>query len=431
MANLQRALRTRNLNLFLNCMEETGEGFNLLSTVALTLVSKRMERSYEKMGEANTQLQALLDAEADENDTEGFMDPHDQAYRIESLKIANRIAALRAEQAIPPPRQGELNQLKRPFENIGVFNGNHADWPSFRDLFRALVIDQEYDDFERFLLLQRACKGTAARTIAGYEACAASFNQAWSALKAIYEDKHAVTQALIDRMFDLPPAKVESPDELRRVIDTITSTRRQLIGMGYQCAQWDPITMNLLARKMPRLTMGDWEQTRKADQPPTLDDLSAFLEARARKRIFTAEPQVRGENRSNQENRPSNGRHYQRAPEPTKPLRPRNSDYMTKRPQNETSRWPEQCPKCKGPHRLYKCPDVINITNPQERRRALIGVDVCYNCFQSGHMAPQCPQTGCMKCNAKHNRLICPYQGGQGALAHQVHFGGAKRSRAE
>lgn len=125
------------------------------------------------------------------------MEPIDATYRGLALKVAQRVANLQAA-AAKAPRQPEAQQLKRPFEIVGDFNGTHAEWAAFRDLFTALVVNQAYDDLERFLLLQRACKGVAAGTIRGYPPEAASFRQAWEALKGIYEDKHAVTQALVD-----------------------------------------------------------------------------------------------------------------------------------------------------------------------------------------------------------------------------------------
>lgn len=42
---------------------------------------------------------------------------------------------------------------KRAPENMVDFDGSHAKWPAFRDLFKALVVDAEYSELECFLLL--------------------------------------------------------------------------------------------------------------------------------------------------------------------------------------------------------------------------------------------------------------------------------------
>lgn len=415
-------MRERHHGIVLQCEEEAGAGFEDLSLVALNLLSKRLDGAYEKVGEANVKLRALLNDDDAANDTAGYMEPIDDTHRALALKIAQRIATLQVPTA-PPPKQPEPMQLKRPFDKVGEFNGTHANWPPFRDLFTALIIDQQYEDLERFLLLREACKGPAAGIINGYPPQKGSFALAWEGLTRIFEDKHAVTQALIDRMIDLPPARTESTGELRRVIDTITSTQRQLNAMGYQCDHWAPLLMNLLARKLPKATMGEWEQARQTEQPPGLTELITFLESRARMRVFSADGATQSSTRPGQENRQSGGRHYQRSNEPIRPLRPHNNDSM--------GQGPERCPKCNGPHALFRCSAIINMATPHERRQALIGIRACYNCLGAGHMATNCPQGACMRCNLKHHRLLCPAQDRRPPPTAHAHHATWKRARKD
>lgn len=230
MAKEIRALRERSHEVLLQC-EKIGPGFDELPLFAVKQLSTRLENAYEKVGDANIRLRGLLGDDDGENDTATFMAPIDALYQDLAFKVGERIEGLQPI-AVPPTKHSEL---KRPFESVGEFNGTHADWPAFRDLFTALVIKPPYENLERFLLLKGACKGVAAGTIRGYPPEASSFEQAWEALAGIYEDKHAATQALIDRMVDMPLVRVESAMELRRVIDTITSTMRQMSSMGYKC----------------------------------------------------------------------------------------------------------------------------------------------------------------------------------------------------
>lgn len=207
------------------------------------------------------------------------------------------------------------------------------------------------------------------------------------------------------------------------MIDTITSTNRQLISMGYQCDHWAPIVMNLLARKLPKVTMGEWEQARRIDVPPSLDDLITFLEGRARLRVFSAVTPSQSTGQAEKENKPSGGRHYQRGPEQARPMRPHNVE--------GTNQGQSSCLKCRGAHPLFRCPELTNARTVQDRRQALMGVRACWNCLQGGHLATHCPKSPCMKCNIKHNRLLCPQQERQAPPPAQVHHAGAKRSRRE
>lgn len=113
-------------------------------------------------------------------------------------------------------------------EGLGEFDGTHAKWPQFRDLFSALVGSQDYLNMNKLLYLKNACAGPAALAIRGYEPAQDCYEEAWKALDAIYEDDYAVTQALIDRLVNMSTARDIGVIELRRTIDTTTSTLRQL-----------------------------------------------------------------------------------------------------------------------------------------------------------------------------------------------------------
>lgn len=57
----------------------------------------------------------------------------------------------RVETALPP--------------QIGEFDGNPANWPSFRDLFITEVHNKELDPVSKLRYLQTACVGRAAETL--------------------------------------------------------------------------------------------------------------------------------------------------------------------------------------------------------------------------------------------------------------------------
>lgn len=177
----------------------------------------------------------------------------------------------------PPPPNGPR---KAP-ENLADFNGTHENWPAF--------IDVGYSELESFLLLRKHCKGPAEEIVTGYSPVAASFKSAWDALKDVFEDSYSITQSLVDKLFDLPATKNRSVAEMRRVIDTVRSTLRQLKTMGATVDRWDPMVMNLLARKAPTNMVQEWEQNRNKNEQPSLDELLTFLDGKARLRHFVSE----------------------------------------------------------------------------------------------------------------------------------------------
>lgn len=349
---------------------------------------------------------------------------------------------------------------RRAPENMSDFDGSHSKWPAFRDLFKALVVDAEYSELECFLLLRKYCKGPSEEVVAGYAPVAASFVPAWESLKEIFEDKYSIVQALVDKLMELAPTKNKTVVEMRRVIDTFRSTLRQLESMGLQVQAWDAIMVNLLARKMPPSTVHDWEQHRDQNAVPSLKEFMAFLDGKARLRIFTSEYQG-GFNRKQQPQGAPNG-NTGAAPVTQNPFarqqgaRPQGTGQQSVDQRNAgqqnfdqrstgqqgasnsgrkplfTSRGgPKVCYKCKADHLIYSCPEFTSITEPKARETFINKLGLCNNCFRPTHATNDCDREGCRDCGgARHNRSLCPKSRQQKRGAPQVNHVAEKKGRS-
>lgn len=371
------------------------EGFAQRDIHSLKQLLTKLTTSYEKLGDTNAQIGATTTA----NDADTFMAQYEDQVDEAIVKITRALALF---QPIPEPPLHKANEahpaLKSPFDNVGTFNGTHAAWPAFRDLFTALVVKQAYDDTEKFLMLQRACKGDAMRMIEGYQPVATSFSKAWEALAKVYEDKHALTQALIGKMTELQHAQTETTSELRRVIDTFGSAHRQLEAMNYQCDTWDPWLIHTIMRKLPLQTLTDWEQNRKVEKQPTFAEILEYLESRARMRAHTipAAPHMVPAT----QNKPEGSRQYRRK-QPDELA----SSSDSKRASDNTR---PKCHLCSGNHMLFKCHQLRDEKDLNKRKQIVEGLKVCTNCFSDKHDLSQCPRKACPKCNkGKHNSILC------------------------
>lgn len=315
------------------------------------------------------------------------------------------------EQADNSVRRQDSEILRRPptpavsTEGLGQFDGTHANWPQFRDLFIALVGSRELPNLNKLLILKGACKGPAALAIRGYEPLEDCYEAAWNALKAIYEDNYAVVQALIDRLINMPAARNIEVEELRRIIDTTTSTLRQLTGLGEDVQTWDAVIINLITKKLPFAIIESWEQTRKRDQRPTLNELLAFIDARARARMFNLESSTSASSRGKPNSKILENNFYRQSGIP-RYRSPRKNLYP---PNNRNYEANMRCRQCGKGHRLGNCPILLGKSIP-DRKNLIIKLGVCLNCLGFGHYSAQCNRPGCTKrgCNyEKHHWILC------------------------
>lgn len=337
----------------------------------------------------------------------------EKGFRSMRQKLSARIYQLERDNnvVIPPPVAEPQFQLpistKSP-EGLGEFDGTHANWPQFRDLFIALVGSRNYPNLNKLLYLKKACTGPASLVIRGYEPLQDCYEAAWDALNAIYEDSYAVTQSLIDRLVNMPIARDAEMSELRRIIDTTTSTLRQLCSLDEEVGKWDSIIINLLTKKLPFPLIESWEQHRKRDQRPTLIEFLGFIDARARARMFSSPSLTPTFNLPPKNEKPNNygtgrnARHIQNIS-----TRYRNPRATFNLPDNRRY---QGCKICNKEHRLANCPILLG-KNLHERRRTLLQIGVCLNCLRNGHFVAQCNNPGCFKkeCNnGKHHWTLCP-----------------------
>lgn len=235
----------------------------------------------------------------------------------------------------------------------------------------------------------------------GYELVETSFDAAWGYLKEIYEDEYSITQALVDKLIDLEPASGKVPMDMRRVVDTLRSTLRQLKAMKVPTNNWDAFMVNLTARKVPHAIVREWEKERKVGATPKFEEFLLFIDARSRLRMIN--PQVKSNNKPETSTRPSEGKVN------TEPHRQWKPPFKAAAATTPASGRPISCFKCEGPHVIRLCPDILAVSNLKARETELLKYVKCINCLAKSHASSECNSMGCKACGGvKHNHIICP-----------------------
>lgn len=201
-----------------------------------------------------------------------------------SINVDPNSTVLRIENSVD--RETKLTQ----------FNGNQADWPAFRDRFIAEVHKKAYDPVRKLLYLQQACIEKAADTLGPWQPTSNNYEIAWEELKRAYDDDYHVIHGIhgiLGRMYKVTSQERETYESLKRVLDALSSGTRQLYTVTSRTVLWDQTWIHYAKQRLPKYTLGSWEQHRNRDgqnRIPTLDEFRKFLEIKATgKREFETE----------------------------------------------------------------------------------------------------------------------------------------------
>lgn len=293
----------------------------------------------------------------------------------------------------------------------GEFDGRPANWPAFRDRFKAEVHDRpQLDNVTKLIYLQKACIRSAKYVLGDWQPTAANYEKAWASLEHKFEDGHRLKQALIAKLIRLPLAQEESYNDLRKIIDGVSNTLRQLEAMKAPVAAWDDLVIGLIIDRLPKATKDAWEQKRDIRIEPTLANLMDFLEAKARGRGHMEEdsPSERGRkpwqmSRSMPPHM-SNGQVPKTWPRTNFTPFNGNSEQAVRPPIGDRR---PPCQVCNETvHPLYYCQKFL--AKPRAGRLDDVNrLELCHNCFLK-HTGV-CQRPGCPKCaGEKHNSVICP-----------------------
>ncbi|XP_076638829.1 uncharacterized protein LOC143350689 [Colletes latitarsis] len=171
--------------------------------------------------------------------------------------VAAKCTATSAAQPSPTPAPTgdsiSVAKLARiPLPKVAV---SYAEWHSFRDLFKSLVLDNKsLTNVKRLHYLKSSAEGHAANLIAHFSITDANFEPAWMTLADRYNNKRVIVSTLLSNFVSLPVIGSESADELSRLRDTTKESIAMLRSIGRPVDTWDDVIVFLLTAKLDRQT---------------------------------------------------------------------------------------------------------------------------------------------------------------------------------
>ncbi|XP_076301466.1 uncharacterized protein LOC143219348 [Lasioglossum baleicum] len=274
-----------------------------------------------------------------------------------------------------------------PKMGLPIFGGQYKDWPSFRDLFTSLIInDVTLSPVERLHYLKACMKGSAASLLKNIKTTADNFKVAWEKLISRFENRRLLVQAQIRLLASLSPVKRESSIELQQLFDQTFDVIDALDNLDRPVTNAVDWVVELTVERLDTQSHREWEDlVRQSKELPTLEDLRTFIEGR----IQTCEAL---EAKRKQPDEAS--------------LNKKSSSKAFKVHQiSKANTSLRNCSICQGAHFVLFCPQYKE-KDAVERKETASSLKLCLNCL-GRHSISDCKSAKrCQKCDGKHHTTI-------------------------
>ncbi|XP_075156365.1 uncharacterized protein LOC142229664 [Haematobia irritans] len=310
---------------------------------------------------------------------------------IKYMAIIGSIKAKIKEDLAPPvPKSG--SSIAVPPCDTEIFQGDYLSWPSFRDLFTAIYVNnKKLSAVEKLYHLFQKTTGEAREINRHIPLTSEGFEIAWENLRNQYENKRIVINNQLRTIFNLPQCAQECSNGLKKLQREINNAISVLKLYKIDIGSWDPIFIYQCSSKLPKLTLSLWEQSvAQKTEIPKWEELDKFLTERFH--ALESVSDIYGSQASNSSL--SQRQKYN------------NFDKSKSFKVHHTKVNAQKCNVCKGNHFLRSCPKFISMN--YKNRISIIKRDkYCLNCLTPGHMVAEChSQKTCSECKLKHHTLL-------------------------
>ncbi|XP_011688528.1 PREDICTED: uncharacterized protein LOC105450410 [Wasmannia auropunctata] len=166
---------------------------------------------------------ALEGREAEEYFLENRFEKMEDVYYTSSDYMANILAELEPPPSSPglsvsqaqPATSGKISS-NLPLLSLPKFSGELSEWESFRDQFRAIVIDNnDLSNVSRMHYLSSCLKDEARNVLRSLPITNSNFPVAWGLLVKRYDNKRRLVHEHIHALHNLPTVKTNPRRNLR------------------------------------------------------------------------------------------------------------------------------------------------------------------------------------------------------------------------
>lgn len=292
----------------------------------------------------------------------------------------------------PPAAQTVITRISIP-TNIPKFSGSILEWPSFKDLFSSVVINNdELTNVQKLQHLKLNISGEAAELLRDVLITDANYDSSWQSLIDHYENERIVVNTHLNRLLNIPPMTKESCSELKSILLTTTQSIRALKNLGRPTKHWDDWLVFITVQKLDHMSRKDWEKAVSGSKDLcTFTELEDFLESRVRTLEVLDSLKVHHNSKVShtQQNSTSNSSNQNRNSVKANHTTPGN-----------------KCPLCGAKHGIGFC-SAFRRKSIIQRREFLLKENLCFNCLGRNHQVSECPSShNCRRCQSRHHTMV-------------------------
>ncbi|XP_075157602.1 uncharacterized protein LOC142230865 [Haematobia irritans] len=314
------------------------------------------------------------------------------------VRIVSRISSIIHERSDPSPTLQTTVQHSNfhlPACDTESFRGDYKSWPSFRDMFSAIYIqNSSLSKVQKLFHLRKKTEGEAHDIVKKCPLTNNGFDIAWSNLKDRFENKRMLVHSQLRVLFNLNAVSSESSEEIKCLQRDINSCITALRMYDIDVSTWDAIFVYMCSTKLPSVTLSLWEQSiQNKKDLSKWSDLDSFLSSRYQ----TLETISEINGISAKEYSHSN----------TKKPSSSNKKVNSNHAKISSSSSNPKCTLCSiESHTIRKCPKFINM-NAEDRISYIKKLNLCLNCFAKAHGVKDCKSPyNCFSCGKRHNTLL-------------------------
>ncbi|XP_066590623.1 uncharacterized protein [Prorops nasuta] len=309
--------------------------------------------------------------------------------------------------------QSSSHNLILPKINWPQFSGKYEDWDAFENRFTSLIHNKaQLSNVDKLQFLMGCLKGTAADFVKDVTVTDANYLSTWLALKERFSNLRLQVYHLVLNLTKIPPLKVESAVELRRLVDEVCHSIRMLKNLDRPVDSWDDLLVVMVSERLDPVTRKAWEthmSTRGLSSepsgsshfnvlrktPPTFRELTEFLEG-----TILALSSVTATNVSEK----VSGQGKRHSQTSNKSI---VKSYHTSSSSDTISKISNflKCPLCAGQHYIGRC-EKFKALKGSERHNEIRRLGFCFNCF-GRHQVKNCQSKhSCNKCQGHHHTML-------------------------
>ncbi|XP_024872453.1 uncharacterized protein LOC112455013 [Temnothorax curvispinosus] len=176
------------------------------------------------------------------------------AARRSLAKLKGALAERLAPKAASEAAQPSQSQQRLPDITIPLFKGEYGAWPTYLDLFKAVIYDQPLTDVEKLHYLRLLLEGPPAQLISGLSLTADSLKPSWEMLVDRYENKRLLIQSYLDQLFASSTLVQKNAAALDKLLTTFKEGIKGLQALGISQDLGDCILVYQLSRQLDRQT---------------------------------------------------------------------------------------------------------------------------------------------------------------------------------